>query len=99
LHNPLYNKSLNMKDITLNKEEFKLFDQDDQFGFFYDDDGYPTKDAEIKFESNIDELYQKYDYISVDAQDNIYGVKNGKKELLMENVIEAYDIATEVKEL
>jgi len=98
LHNSLYNKSLNMKDITLDKEEFKLFNQDDQFGFFYDEDGYPTKDAEIKFDPNVDELYEKFDYISVDFQDNIYGVKNGVKELLMESVIEAYDIATEVKE-
>jgi hypothetical protein len=88
-----------MEEITLNKEEFKLFDQDDQIGFFYDDDGYPTDDAEINFEPNVDDLYKKYDYISVDAQDNIYGVKNGKKELMMENVIEAYDIAREVKEL
>lgn len=88
-----------MEEITLNKEEFKLFDQDDQIGFFYDDDGYPTDDAEINFEPNVDDLYNKYDYISVDAQDNIYGVKNGKKELMMENVIEAYDIAREVKEL
>jgi len=88
-----------MEEITLNKEEFMLFDQDDQIGFFYDDDGYPTDDAEINFEPNVDDLYKKYDYISVDAQDNIYGVKNGKKELMMENVIEAYDIAREVKEL
>jgi len=88
-----------MEEIILNKEEFKLFDQDDQIGFFYDDDGYPTDDAEINFEPNVDDLYKKYDYISVDTQDNIYGVKNGKKELMMENVIEAYDIAREVKEL
>lgn len=88
-----------MEEITLNKEEFKLFDQDDQIGFFYDDDGYPTDDAEINFDPNVNDLYKKYDYISVDAQDNIYGVKNGKKELMMENVIEAYDIAREVKEL
>lgn len=87
-----------MKDITLNKEEFKLFDQDDQIGFFYDDDGWPRDDADITFDSDIDGLYQKYDYISVDSQDNIYGVKNGEKELLMESVIEAYDIAREVKE-
>lgn len=88
-----------MKEITLNKEEFKLFDQDDQIGFFYDEDGYPTDDAEINFESNVADLYKKYDYISVDSQDNIYGLKNGEKELIMEDVIEAYDIAREVKEL
>jgi len=87
-----------MKDITLTKEEFKLFDLDDQIGFFYDDDGYPMEDASEKFDANVDELYLKYDYISVDVQDNIYGVKKGKKEQLMEDVLEAYELAREVKE-
>ena len=87
-----------MGDITLTQEEFKLFNDDDQFGFFYDDHGYPTNDASEKFLENVADLYKKYQYISVDAQDNIYGVINGKKELLYKDVIEAYDIAKEVKE-
>jgi hypothetical protein len=87
-----------MKEITINKEEFKLFDQDDQFGFFYDEDGWPRDNANDTFDTDVEGLYQKYDYISVDINDNIYGVKNGKKELLMEEVIEAHDIAREVKE-
>ena len=87
-----------MKEITLNKEEFKLFDQDDQFGFFYTEDGWPTDDADNEFESNVDELYVKYDYIVVDFQDNIYGLKNETKILEMSQVTEAYDIAREVKE-
>ena len=87
-----------MKDIILTKEDFKLFDQDDQFGFFYDEDGWPTKNADDEFDSNVDALYEKYEYIVVDSQDNIYGIKNGKKEIEMSNVMEAYDIAIEVKE-
>jgi len=87
-----------MKDIILAKEEFKLFDQDDQFGFFYDEDGWPKENAAGEFDSNVDNLYKKYEYIVVDSQDNIYGIKNGKKELEMGNVMEAYDIAREVKE-
>jgi hypothetical protein len=87
-----------MEDIILNKEEFKLFDQDDQFGFFYNEDGWPTKNASIEFDSNVEALYEKYDYIVVDFQDNIYGLKNGKKILEMSNVMEACDIAREVKE-
>jgi hypothetical protein len=87
-----------MAEITLSKEEFKLFNQDDQFGFFYDEDGYPKEDAEESFESDIDALYKKYAYISVDSDDNIYGINTGKKELLMEYAPEAYDIAKEVKE-
>lgn len=85
-------------EIHLNKEEFKLFDQDDQFGFFYDEDGWPEDGAELKFDSNVDELYQKFDYLSVDNHDDIYGSKEGKKDLIMEGVIEAYDIAREIKE-
>lgn len=87
-----------MSEILLNKEEFKLFDQDDQFGFFYDEDGWPTENADEEFDSKVDSLFEKYDYIVVDFQDNIYGLKNGKKELEMSDVIEAYDIAREVKE-
>jgi len=87
-----------MKEIAINKEEFKLFDQDDQFGFFYDEDGWPRDNADDTFDTDVEELYQKYDYISVDINDNIYGIKNGKKEFIMEAVIEAYDIAREVKE-
>lgn len=86
-----------MGEIKLTKEEFKLFDQDDQFGFFYDDDGWPRSDADVTFESDIEQLYERYDYVVVDEQDNIYGEKKGKKELLMEMVIEAYSIAEEVK--
>jgi len=87
-----------MKELLLNKEEFKLFDQDDQFGFFYDEDGWPTENADEEFDSNVDSLYEKYEYIVVDFQDNIYGLKNGKKELEMSGVIESFDIAREVKE-
>ena len=87
-----------MNEIILNKEEFKLFDQDDQFGFFYNEDGWPSKNATLEFNSNVDDLYEKYDYIVVDFLDNIYGLKNGKKELEMSNVMEAFDIAREVKE-
>ncbi|HKJ32882.1 MAG TPA: hypothetical protein VE912_02125 [Bacteroidales bacterium] len=86
-----------MGEIKINKEEFKLFDQDDQFGFFYDDEGWPRSDAEMTFDSDIDKLYEKYDYVVVDDQDNIYGEKNGKKELLMDGAIEAFSIAEEVK--
>lgn len=87
-----------MKDIALNKEEFKLFDQDDQFGFFYDDDGWPKDDADQTFDSDVDDLFQTYDAIIIDNRDNVYGLKNGNKEIILESVIEAYTIAREVKE-
>jgi hypothetical protein len=87
-----------MKEITLSKEEFKLFDQDDQFGFFYDDDGWPKDDADETFDSDVDKLYLQFDSILVDSSDDIFGLKDGKKELIFEAAIEAYDIAREVKE-
>jgi len=87
-----------MNELILNKEEFKLFDQDDQFGFFYDEEGWPRENADDEFDSNVDALYEKYEYITVDPQDNIHGVKNGEKQLEMGNAMEAYDIANEVKE-
>ena len=87
-----------MKDITLTKEEFKLFDQDDQFGFFYDDNGWPKDDAEETFDSDVDKLFQTYDSILVDNRDNVWGLKNGEKEIILESVMEAYSIAREIKE-
>ena len=87
-----------MKDISLTKEEFKLFNQDDQFGFFYDDEGWPKEDADIMFDSEVDKVYKKYDFVVVDIQDNIFGLNDSVKEVLMQGVIEAYDIAKEVKE-
>ncbi len=87
-----------MKDLILDKEEFKLFNQDDQFGFFYDDDGWPKDDADETFDSDVDNLYLQYDSILVDSNDDVFGLKDGKKELILQGVIEAYDIAREVKE-
>lgn len=87
-----------MEEIKLNKEDFKLFYRDDQFGYFYDEDGDPTENATNEFDSKVEEVYEKYEYIVVDCQDNIYGFRNGKKEIEMSGVMEAYDIAREVKE-
>lgn len=87
-----------MEDITLTKEEFKLFNQDDQFGFFYDDWGSPKENAEETFGSDVDALFEKFDAIIVNVNDDIFGIKDGKKELYFSGVIEAYDIAREVKE-
>lgn len=87
-----------MKDLILSKEEFKLFDQDDQFGFFYNDDGFPRDDADETFDSDVEDLFQTYDSILVDSEDNIFGFKNGIKELIFESLSEAYSIAMEVKD-
>jgi hypothetical protein len=87
-----------MKDIQLNKTQFLEFNYDDQFGFFYNEDGYPTEDADDEFEDNVKELYNTYDYILVTPKDTIYGIKSDKKELLMKWADESYSIAIEVLE-
>jgi len=87
-----------MKDLILSKEEFKLFNQFDQFGFFYNDDGFPKDDADDTFDLDVDDLFQTYDSILIDSEDNVFGFKNGIKELIFESVSEAYSIAMEVKD-
>lgn len=87
-----------MNEIALNKEEFKLFDRDDQFGFFYDDFGFPKDNAEATFNDDVDELYKSFETIIVDSNNNIFGFKNGKKELYIDGLMDAYNIAREVKE-
>ena len=75
------------KEIRLTKEQFRLFNDDDQFQIFSDDEGFPTgKD----FDVDVKELFERFDYICVDSNDNIYGEKKGKKE--------AYSIALEITE-
>lgn len=87
-----------MKEIKLTQEQFLEFDQFDQYGFFYDESGWPTEDADDEFENNVAELYKKYDFVLVSPDDAVYGVKSGKKELLVEYLDEAYAIALEVLE-
>ncbi len=83
------------KEIKLNKEQFKLFNQDDQFQLFTDDEGFPNYE---NFNAEVDKLYTKYDYICVTKNDYIYGIKNNKSEELSDQAYEGYAIALEVTE-
>lgn len=87
-----------MKELKLTQEQFLEFNQDDQYGFFYDESGWPTENADEEFEDNVAELYKKYDSILVSPNDSVYGIKAGKKELIFEYLDEAYVIAKEVLE-
>ena len=81
------------KEIRLKKEQFKLFNDDDQFQLFCDDEGMPDYDD---FEAEVEKLYTKYDYILVTEDDCVYGVKNNHREELSDQAFEAYEIALEV---
>jgi len=84
-----------VKEIRLNKDHFKLFNEFDQFQLFCDDEGSPTYD---NFEEEVDKLFQKYDYIVVTDNDYIYGVKNNMRDVLSDQSFEGYGIALEVTE-
>ncbi len=83
------------KEIQLNKEQFKLFNEDDQFQLFCDDEGFPNFDD---FDVEVEKLYKKFDYVCVTDDDCIYGVKDSKREELSDQAYEGYSIATEVVE-
>ena len=83
------------REIKLSKAQFKIFNGDDQFQLFCDDEGFPAFED---FDEEVDKLYAKYDYISVDDNYCIYGVKKGIKEELSDQAGEGYAIAKEVTE-
>lgn len=86
-----------MGEVILSKSEFKLFNRDDQFGFFYDDFGFPKEDSLLNFDKEVDALYMDHDCIIVTSNDSVYGEKSGIRELILEDVYDAYDFAKEVK--
>ena len=83
-----------MKEIKLNKQQFKLFNDDDQFAIF-DEEGYGEYDD---FEKEVEKLYKKYDFVLITKNDYIYGVKNGKRDELSDQAYEGYSIALEIQQ-
>jgi len=83
-----------VKEIRLNKEQFKLFNDDDQFNILNADGFSEYEDFDVE----VDKLFQKFDYIVVTDNDYIYGVKNNKREELSDQAFEGYGIALEVTE-
>jgi hypothetical protein len=84
-----------MREITLNKKQFSVFNDYDQFQIFADDDGFSDFDT---VESDTDKLFERFDFVVVNEKDDIFGVKNGKRELLVSDATEAFSIALEVFE-
>ena len=82
-----------MRELRLNKNQFSLFNDYDQFQIFTDDGGFPDyDDLDLEF----DKLFEKFDVVIVNEDDYIYGEKNGNRELIMPNAYEAFSIALEV---
>lgn len=86
---------MNIREIKLNKEQFKHFNDDDQFQLFCDDEGMPAYD---NLKDEVEKLFAKYDYIVVTENDYIYGEKSGKREKLSTQAYEGYSIALEIQQ-
>lgn len=76
--------------IKMNKEQFKQFNEDDQFGLIED----LFEDfEEYDFDNEMDKMFDKYDSICVDRDDNIWGEKEGNLSIIKRQVIESHMIA------
>ena len=82
-----------MRELRLNKEQFSIFNDYDQFQIFTHDDGSENyEDLNAEF----DKMFQKFDVVIVNEDDYIYGEKMGIRELIMPDAYEAFSIALEV---
>jgi len=84
---------MNNREIKLSKMQFKLFNNDDQFQLFCDDEGMPDYDD---FDEEVEKLYSKYDYVLVTEKNYVYGVKNNKREEISDQAYDGYQIANEI---
>ena len=84
-----------MRELKLNKQPFLVFNDNDQFQLFTDDQGDPDFED---FEAEVDKLSLLFDHLVVNEDDYIYGEKNGKRQLLAPDSTEAFSIALEVLE-
>lgn len=82
-----------MRELKLNRQQFVVFNDYDQFQLFTDDYGFSNYED---FDAEVDKLFSKYDSIIINEDDYIYGEKDGKRELIAPDSFEAYSIALEV---
>lgn len=83
-----------MKEIQLNKKQFKIFNDDDQFAIF-DEEGYGEYED---FNEEVEKLFKKFDHIIITKKDQIIGEKKGKREILHPEAYESYRIAFEIQQ-
>lgn len=79
--------------IIMNKEQFKIFNQDDQFNLienmFGDFD-------DFDFDAEMQKLIDEYNSFYVDRDDNIWGEKDRKLNIIQQKAFDARMIAQEV---
>lgn len=80
----------------MNRNQFKEFNQNDQFGLI--EDLFNDFD-EYDFDEEMDKMFDKYECICVDRDDNIYGEKEGMLKIIQRQVVEARMVAQEVVDL
>jgi len=83
------------KEVVLHYRDFQMMGEDDMFRLFYDAN--LRRINKKKFSVNLRELFEKYDFLSVDLQDNIYGIK-GDQRVFLRNETDAYSIANDLIE-
>lgn len=82
-----------MREVKLNKQQFVLFNDDDQFQLFTDDEGSPDY---VDFKTEVDKLFLKYDCIIVSEDNYIYGQKGRKRHLIAQHSFKVFHIALNV---
>jgi len=91
------NKALNYKnkkEVLLTRKDFDLMYDTDLLHLFYDENW--EKINNKSFKANVNELFKKYDYLSVDIDNNIFGIKKGMKELI-KNEPRAYSMVSNLQ--
>ena len=79
-----------MREIKLNKREFSLFNQGDQFELFTDNEDYKNYED---FDETVEKLFKKYDCVVVTKNGYIYAQTNGKRVLLSDQSDDSYHVA------
>ena len=82
-----------MRELKLNKQQFVVFNDGDQFQILTGDEGF---DNEEDFDVEVNKLFLKYDCIIVNEDNYIYGQKGRKRHLIAQHSFKAFHIALKV---
>ena len=79
-----------MEELKLNKRQFSLFNQGDQFQLFTEEPDYKNYED---FDETVEKLFEKYDCVVVTENGYIYAETNGKRVLLSDQSDDSYHVA------